>query len=270
MLSARLWLKWRILGLILPLTVLFSLAKWAVHQLAWEVWSANGLTSSLFGAATLIVAFILSGTLGDYRDSEGLPAQVSNAIEAIQDGNQVTALSHPQYDPQPLLRALIALLEKILDWLRHHREVGPVMGAIADLNQELALLNQHSEAPLISRVQSEQARLRLTVTRIQLIRDTTFVAPAYALLELFTLGVMVALLLIHGETFSETLAVSSLMFTAFAYLLVLIRDLDDPFEYHGNSSADVALTVLEQTLERLRGQLKPESGDRSDRALPPG
>jgi hypothetical protein len=42
------------------------------------------------------------------------------------------------------------------------------------------------------------------------------------------------------------------MFTSFTYLLLLIRDLDNPFEYNGKSSVDVDLGLLEATRDRLR------------------
>jgi hypothetical protein len=259
MASTHPWLKWRIFGVTLPLTLLFGGMKWGVHSIGWEVWSFDALASALFGAATLVIAFNLSGTLSDYRDSEGLPAEICSAIEAIQDGNLLTAVSTPEYDPRPLLRSLLQLLRQIRQWLESGKEEETLLAAIADLSQPLASLAKFSNAPLISRVQSEQAKLRLVVLRIQLIRNTTFVAPAYALLELFTIGAAVALIFINNENFVENLTISALLFTAFVYLLLLIRDLDNPFDYSSKSSADVTLITLDQTIDRLQQQLALES-----------
>jgi len=68
------------------------------------------------------------------------------------------------------------------------------------------------------------------------------------------LGVVVALLLIGAERFSEGLVVSCFLFTSFTYLLLLIRDLDNPFQYDGSSSVDVDLSLLETTRSRLSGR----------------
>jgi hypothetical protein len=62
---------------------------------------------------------------------------------------------------------------------------------------------------------------------------------------------MVALLLIGAKHFSENLTVSTLLFTSFFYLLLLIRDLDNPFDYNGRSSVYVNLSVLRQMGDRL-------------------
>ncbi len=252
----RNWLiKWRILLTTLPFTAFFGLAKWVAHHYDWEVWHFDSLTSSLFGAATLVIAFILSGNLADYRDSERVPVEISSAIETIHDTNLLMAASQPDYNPQPVLHALVSLLRQIHNWLQHNHDTTPLFNSLTDLNQQLAPLAQVTAAPLMSRVQAEQNRLRQLILQIQYVRDNTFVTPAYLLLELFILTAALSLLLIQGDTFVESLAISGFLFTAFLYLLFLIRDLDNPFEYYGNSSADVPLEILATTGDRLQQQL---------------
>jgi hypothetical protein len=87
-------------------------------------------------------------------------------------------------------------------------------------------------------------------------QETNFVEPAYVLLWLFLSGSTVALLLIGAERFSETLAVSTMLFTSFFYLLLLIQDLDKPFDYNGKSSVDVDLSILKQMRDRLNTSVK--------------
>ncbi len=249
------WLKWRILVITLPFTILFCAAKWTIHRLGWEIWSFDTLTSSLFAAATFITAFILSGTLGDYRESEGLPGQICATVESIYDCSLLASKSHPEYDPKPLLQTLVQVLQQIYDWLLKEGSPDPILETIADFNSDLAALEPFSNGPLLSRVQGEQGKLRALVVRIQVIRETHFVASAYAILDLFTAGAALSLLLIANENFSKTLALAGFLFTAFVYLQLLIRDLDNPFEYKGNSCADVSLSVLENTLSRLQRRL---------------
>jgi hypothetical protein len=57
--------------------------------------------------------------------------------------------------------------------------------------------------------------------------------------------------LIHINHFSEDLTVSSLIFTSLFYLLLLIRDLDNPFQYDGKSYVEVDLSILENYRDRL-------------------
>ena len=104
---------------------------------------------------------------------------------------------------------------------------------------------------MVDRALPELARLRNLITRMAINRDSDFLGPAYAMLEIFLVGAVLALLLIGSDRFSETMVVSCFLFTSFTYLLLLIRDLDNPFQYDGSSCVDVDLSLLQRCRERL-------------------
>jgi hypothetical protein len=243
--------KWRLFLTVLPLAFLFGLAKVGLHRLGWEPWAFDSLTGSLFGAATFVIAFVLSGTLGDFNSSSEMPGQISNSIETIQDGNLLIAKINPEYDPKPLTDGLINVAQTLLDWLQKQQPVADVEAALDQLNILFADLLQYGNAPTVNRAQTELARIRILINKIGSNRDSDFLGPAYALLEVFLIGAIVALLLIGADLFSENLVVSCLLFTSFTYLLLLIRDLDNPFQYDGKSSVDVDLSQLAKAQERL-------------------
>jgi hypothetical protein len=247
--------KWLILQRVLPLTAIFCLAKWGIHKLGWEIWAFDSMTSSLFAATTLIIAFMLSGTLADYRESENLPTEVCNAIESIQDTNLLVAAGHAEYNPKPLLAALIDLLKQTRDRLQKEDDINPILEEIASLNQAFVPLEKYASPPWIGRVQAEQSKLRVVIVKIQRIRDTSFVVSAYTILEIFTPGIAIALLLIRSTNFIESLLESGFLFTIVVYLVLFIRDLDNPFNYQEKSGADVSLWSLDSAIERLEKQL---------------
>ena len=80
--------KWGILIKVLPWTELSCVVKLTMHWIDWEPWTFDALTGALFSAATFVIALILSGTLSDHRACEGMPAQIANALETIEDTNQ--------------------------------------------------------------------------------------------------------------------------------------------------------------------------------------
>jgi hypothetical protein len=92
------------------------------------------------------------------------------------------------------------------------------------------------------------------VIRIDAIRETSFVMTGYAIAELSSL------LLISGLLFTEVggrgidmFLVSTLAFLL-GYMLLLIRDLDNPFDYDGKKevgAAEVSLVPLARVRERL-------------------
>lgn len=213
------------------------------------------LTNSVFGAITLVIAFVLAGTLSDFKTSETLPLEICSAIEGIHDTNTLIAASALDYNPQPLLKSLIVTLETIQHWLLQRGDITIVLNQITALNQKLVPLNRCTPPPLMSKVQAELAKLRFSIMRIRVIRDTDFVVSAYTLLQLYTVGAVIALLLVGGESFGRNLMLSVILVTGIFYLLFLIQDLDNPFQYDGQSSVEITLQDMDLTLDRLRDQL---------------
>jgi hypothetical protein len=246
--------KWGILAKVLPWTGLFCIVKIAMHWLGWEPWAFDALTGALFSAATFVIALILSGTLSDYRACEWMPLQIANAIETINDTNQVIAIRYPEYQPETLKQALADISRSILDWLKDGKEFTTVDDSIDRLNPLLArILGLDGCAGFVNYMQAEQGKIRAISRQMRGNRDTDFLGAAYVLLWLFLCGSIFALLLIDAERFSENLTVSTFMFTLFVYLLFLIEDLDNPFEYNGKSSVDVSLSALESVEIKLKG-----------------
>ncbi|MFM7267109.1 MAG: hypothetical protein ACKOZT_00785 [Cyanobium sp.] len=247
--------KWRLLVKVVPLTLLFGLAKLLVHSLGLEPWEFDSLTGSLFGASTFVLAFVLafvlSGTLSNYNASEDMVLQAVQAIESIDDISRYAARVHPAHSGAALRSQLGDLLLQLRQWLMGDQPYGAVTDSLEALSQELATVRQESGDSVSDRALPELARLRLLITKIALNRDTDFLGPAYAILEIFLVGVVGALLLIGADRFSENLVVSCFLFTSFTYLLLLIRDLDNPFQYDGSSCVDVDLTVVDRCRQRL-------------------
>ncbi len=244
--------KWGILIKVLPYAGLFSLAKVGMHELGWEWWTFDNLTGILFNATTFVIALVLSGTLNDYARSEAMPAQIADALEAVQDLNRTFASTHADYQPQPLLQCLVEIDIAILAWLQNNAEFEVVESQIDRLNPLIVPILERDRSELIvSRIHAEQAKIRSIVRQMRGSRDTDCLGQAYVLMWLFLCGSIVALLLIRVNEFSESLLVSTLMFSAFVYLLFLIQDLDNPFEYDGKSCVDVDLGALIDVRNRL-------------------
>jgi hypothetical protein len=243
--------------LVLPSAFIFVFCKWSVYQLGWSNWKFDAMTSALVAATTFVTAFVLSGILADYKLSEGLPTEICSAIEAMSndkadanaDCNRMEAYTHSNYDAVPMQQALADLLAAIYNWLIERNAIAPVLQQIDELSKWYGILEEFSAPPLISRLQAEQAKLRQIVMRIHVIRETNFVPAAYAILELFTAATILALLFVRGGLWERDFILSTALFVAFVYLQLLIRDLDNPFDYSDRSSVDVSLFVAVSTLE---------------------
>jgi hypothetical protein len=142
---------------------------------------------------------------------------------------------------------------KILDWLQSDGEFDEINLVLDRINPTLTkVLALPDGALFVNRIQLEQANIRSISRQMRGNRDTDFLLPAYVLMWLFLGGSIMTLLLIKVQDFSESLVISAFMCTAFLYLLLLICDLDNPFEYNGKSSVDVDLSGLIDLRNRLK------------------
>jgi hypothetical protein len=248
--------KWLIFFKIVPLTVGFCLLKVLTHHMKWEIGSFDALTGSMLAAVTFTLAFLLTGTLNDYRISKDMPDQLSNSANSIQDTNLMIANRHTDYNPAPLTESLAEILQAVLLWLEQGKPFERVENTITLLNESLVPLSKYAEPPLMSRVQAEQANMRNIVTRIKVIRDTDFLTPAYTLLYILLAAATISLLTVGTKDFNANLLISGFLFASFSYLVMLIHDLDNPFEFDGKSCADVDLSPLKRTYNRLPSMIE--------------
>ena len=113
-------------------------------------------------------------------------------------------------------------------------------------------------ANYLARMRQEQAGLRRVLIRVQVIRETNFVSSGYAIAQLMA-GLLVAgLLLARIEPMREGHFFVGLITFLLVYLVRLIGDLDDPFEYESGSGGpdEVSLQPIEEARDRLRQRLK--------------
>jgi hypothetical protein len=98
----------------------------------------------------------------------------------------------------------------------------------------------------IIKLKNEQNSLRKIIMRIDTIRDTNFVGSAYAIVEAMGFLVATGLILMRIEPFYVSLFLTLLVTFLIFYMFLLIKDLDNPFDYsvHGESGTEISLKPL--------------------------
>ena len=132
-----------------------------------------------------------------------------------------------------------------------------VMSDIRALNGPFRVMAPAIQAGFTTRLKSEQSAVRKTVIRMDTMRRTSYVAAGYLIAEVTAVLLLVLLVLTDFDDFQPTLWVSVLIAYLLFYVVGLIRDLDNPFEYRNGEpgAADVNLDVLERSEDRLRALL---------------
>jgi predicted membrane chloride channel (bestrophin family) len=234
------------------IVVTVIVTKLVAHYLSWEVLSINTLFSGIIGANVFLMGFLLSGVLADYKESERLPGELSACLENLAQEVSGIRMARPEAVVDPCLLLLARLSNDILDWFHKKHPTAELLEHLNELTPQFALIEQWTQATLLARLKQEQSNLRRTLIRIHTIRETSFIAAGYMLADVTTFLLCLGLILAKIEPFYESLFFVGVIAYLMIFLLMLIRDLDNPFGYYErHSGADVSLKPLEDTARRF-------------------
>ena len=244
--------RWGLALRVAPFVAAIAAAKLVLNALGWEALSLNPLYASLVAATVFLFGFLLAGTLADYKESERLPGELAVSLEAIADECLILYESKRPPAARECLAHLQGLARSLRAWFYEQERTDTVLDSIAGLNRFFLAFEDLTQPNFIVRLKQEQTAVRRVVTRIHMIRETSFVGAGYAIAELASLLLLGALLVTDvGPLAEEVLVVPTIAFLLL-YMIFLIRDLDDPFGYASkNSVADVSLHPLDHLDERI-------------------
>ncbi len=95
--------------------------------------------------------------------------------------------------------------------------------------------------------------------RVKTIAETSFIPAAYAISELAAAGVIILLFFVKLDPFYEGLVLFTVLCMLLVALLLLIQDMDNPFEVGKKTYADIDLFLLwdlEKKLDEKTGYQK--------------
>jgi hypothetical protein len=253
--------RWRLVLRVAPIVAVVAVVKVAFHELGWDEVELNPLYTGLVAANVFLLGFLLAGTLADYKESEKMPGDVAASVETIADECLILYRDKQAAPALECVRHLDELARSLLEWLRGRRQTDEVFQALSGLNQHFLAFEPLTQPNFIVRLKQEQSAIRRMVIRIQTIRETSFVGAGYAIAEMATLLLVIGLLLVDIGSFFDALFLICIITFLLVYMIFLIRDLDNPFDYAGgaNGAAEVSLHPIEQ-LERRLAQRADELG----------
>ena len=227
-------------------------AKLLMHSVGWECLSINPLFSGIVAANVFLLGFLLSGVLADYKESERLPGELAAGLENLGQEVRGIGLAKSEAPVGPCLEHLLKLATDLREWFHKRVRTTALHDAIDELTVHWARLEPHTQATLLARLKQEQGTLRRLVVRIHTIRETSFIRSAYLLADTITVLLCLGLVFVRIEPYYESLFLVGIIACVMIFLLLLIRDLDNPFGYYQSSSSeDVSLKPLLDAGKRL-------------------
>lgn len=256
----------KLVARVAPLVAAALAAKIAVDRVGWDTVELNALYSGLVAASVFLISFLLAGTLADYKESERLPGELAGRIETVVDECQILHREQAAPAARRCVEQLDRLVNALSVWLHGKAPVETVMDHVEGLNVSFLEFQPLTQPNFIVRLKQEQSALRLLVIRIDAIRETSFVGAGYVIAIMTSVLLVGALLIAKiGPLGIELVLLGTITFML-AYMILLITDLDDPFDYDGErrvGTAEVSLHAIHRLERRLERELRTMAGGAS-------
>jgi sugar phosphate permease len=120
-----------------------------------------------------------------------------------------------------------------------------VRTAIAQINDDVySLVDQNAPPQYVNKIRTELGTIDKLTSRVKTIAETSFIPAAYAIAEISVVGVVLILFFVKLDPYYDGMIIFTIIVALLISILLLIRDMDNPFEYGGKTFADVDLSPL--------------------------
>ena len=215
--------------------------------------------ASILTATSLIVALMLSGVLADYKESERIPSNIGRALTNL-EGLSWRGLDLVGKDGQWARQRVLTMAEAIHDWITLQSDSESMWEAHRDASNMILEVEKEGVPPhYIKRLLEVNSDLGSNLARVQVIRDTSYIQPGYALMEMLVGTVLILLTIVEFPAPYIEWPIAAALTLLYVSLVLLVRDIDDPFEYDAEgkntSAADVDLTPFLHAMHRMRSEI---------------
>ncbi|PZR17607.1 MAG: hypothetical protein DI536_04645 [Archangium gephyra] len=253
-------IKWKLMISTLPFVAIVTAIK-ALMEFVFHVKGVVdfGDVGIVLTAGVFLSGFVLAGTMADYKEAEKLPSEIAITLETIEEIFILACTGRPALAIGEFKRETLAVTDIIKAWLINAKKTPEVFQALTHMNVVIRKLEAGGAGPYASRAVPQLLMLRKNVSRIDVIRRTGFLPAAYALLEVLLAMILLLLLTASFKAVVAEFILVPVVALVNMYLLRLIKDVDDPFDYSSDGKkrggAEVELFPIDEYRERLASRL---------------
>ena len=237
--------KWGLVFKALAITAILLVIRLAIDSAGLDILSVTNLVTAFVGGAIFTIAIILTGTLADFKESERIPGELVTALSALYDDTGLAGQKHAENAAGMRTHAL-SLLKAITENFRNNTwEMAGIRKEIETINEKIyELADANVAGPILVKLRTELIAVERFSNRIAVIKHTSFIPAAYTIAELAAAGVIGILFFVKIDLWYEGVVLFSVITALLISLILLIKDMDDPFEVGRKSYADVDLSIL--------------------------
>lgn len=250
---AKLHPRWQLSIRTIPLVIIIVIAKSITHYYGYEILTPTSLFTAIISANIFLISFLLSGVLSDYKESEKIPGDLATSLENLVDEGYIIYNNKQTIESKEYLRHILDLHENLLEWFYEKKKTDFIMKEIFKLNDFFYKFESQTQPNFIVRLKQEQNNLRRIITRTHTIRRTSFLGSGYAIAEIITFILSIAMIILNIEPFYESIFFVSFVTFILIYMVFFIKDLDNPFSYSDSSlTEEIPLQPIINSKKRIQ------------------
>ena len=256
--SRKFWQKWSIAVKITPMIILIAILKFLSHEFGLELMELNALFTSLVAGTIFLIGFLISGVLSDYKESEKIPSELSASMKTLFDDTYTIYKTKDSNSALQFIEFQKTFIISLMDWFYKKERTQSILEKISMMNDFLIEFDKEGvQAGYIIKMKNEQNSLRKMILRIDTIRDTDFIGSAYAIVEAMGFVIAFGLIIIKIDPFYASLFFTLLVTFLIFYMFMLIKDLDNPFDYSvkGERGTEISLKPI-QDFKKVLNEFK--------------
>ena len=204
----------------------------------------NALFTSLVAGTIFLIGFLISGVLSDYKESEKLPSELSASMKTLFDDAYTIFKGKNSDTAYRFIEFQKSFTDSLMDWFYKKERTRFLLNKISMMNDFIIDLDKEGiQANYIIKLKNEQNILIKMILRIDTVRDTEFIGSAYAIVEAMGFLIGLGLIIIKIEPFYASLFITLLVTFLISYMFLLIKDLDNPFDYTANGERGTEISL---------------------------
>ena len=237
--------KWGIMFKALVIMLILLVPRTFIDIYGYDTVPINPVVGAFITGAIFTIAIIFTGTFTDFKESEKIGGELAASLKALYNDSRVLPLTDEA--PLVLFRTHVRDLHRAINTCFKENNFN-----LHDINHEMNKVNNDIRTlaflnvapPLIAKLRNELGAIDKMTNRVEVIIRTDFIPAAYALAEVATAGVILLLLFVKIDPLLEGTIIFGVISCMLIGLLLLIRDMDNPFEIGTHTYADVDLETL--------------------------
>ena len=247
--------KWGLIFKAFGITLSLLVVRLVFDYLNFDILSVTNLITAFIGGAIFTIAIIFAGTLTDYKESEKIPSEIATSIRTFYSDLDLVRV--PDKTLVPRMQENTAALMRVINtnFRKNVWSMENMDSAVDTINADIARLVDLNIAPnYIIKLKTEMTNIDRISHRVKTIAETSFIPAAYAISELAAAGVIILLFFVKLDPFYEGLVLFTVLSMLLTALLLLIKDMDNPFEVGKKTYADIDLFLLWDLEKKLDGR----------------